>query len=362
MRTIVFLLLILAACYGGAMHQSYSLMVLFFAEILLMLCMWCLSRYLKKHLQIEFPRKGYTGVRKTEIPWEGCAANTGKLPAGRFRLRLYCGYVQEERRHVESFFGVSEDGSGKVCFGVYGQYCGIMEIRIDRFRVYDYLSLFYGTSRISEELKIVVFPSEKPLSIEFSAVEWQDEKGIWGNETAGEEYSHDEIRQLREYGTGDFYRHIHWKQSARTDKIWIKEYEKEGEARGCLLLEIHTGHWADLEIMDRFYRLLHALLLGLTGQMDLVNVCWYEGHGAELSQVDVGDDRQCKDLFFRLYQTDFAGMDFDMARTCLKAFEMRNNSCFRLDSSLCWYRGGQRIHQFSGDNLENEIADRVFVL
>lgn len=209
MRTIVFLLLILAACYGGAMHQSYSLMVLFFTEILLVLCMWCLSRYLKKHLRIEFPRKRFTGARKTEILWEGRVVNTGKLPAGRFRLRLTSGYIQEEKRHVEVLSGVSEDGNGKVCFGVYGQYCGIMEITVERFWIYDYLSLFFGTSQISEELKVAVFPSEKPLSIEFSAVEWRDDREIWGNETVGEEYFHDEIRQLREYGTGDFYRHIH---------------------------------------------------------------------------------------------------------------------------------------------------------
>lgn len=34
----------------------------------------------------------------------------------------------------------------------------------------------------------------------------------------------DEFPQLQEYAQGDSYRYIHWKQSARTDILWVKDY------------------------------------------------------------------------------------------------------------------------------------------
>lgn len=58
-----------------------------------------------------------------------------------------------------------------------------------------------------------------------------------------------EPRGVREYAEGDSERHIHWRSSARTGQLMVKEFETGSVARACLFLQ--TPERADRALLDR---------------------------------------------------------------------------------------------------------------
>lgn len=362
MKRAVFFSFVLFTFYAAAMYRSGSLLFLFLAEVLLTICMWVLSRYLKTCLTVGFTYKSIVGETGMECRCDCHVTNTGKLPVSRFRIWLQMGYQQEMTGKGRRLYGASQCGTDKLSFGLIPPYCGTIRLKFDRIRIYDYLALFFGTRKVFEEMKIAVLPTRQALHIELPAYECDGNSP--GQEKRGGRARdvHDEVRQIHEYREGDFYRHIHWNLSARTDKIWIKEYEKEADSCVILLLEIDLLHWMNPKDMDAFYRLLNSVTLGLLQKMETVRVRWYDGHQAQLAGKDVVDDSTCRDMLLELYKLDFMKLDSRQAKAMLETYALACDSYFKLDSELCWYLNQSRIHQFSGDSLEQEIREKIFAL
>ena len=73
----------------------------------------------------------------------------------------------------------------------------------------------------------------------------------------------EEIRQLREYAAGDPYRLIHWNQTARTDVLWVKEYEPESERSVVIYLDFFRSLSKQDIPLDAFWEILRAFLEGM---------------------------------------------------------------------------------------------------
>ena len=65
-----------------------------------------------------------------------------------------------------------------------------------------------------------------------------------------------EIRQVREYRSGDSLRSVHRNLSARSGNLWIKEYERETEGAARVFLDLSEFSAAGPSERDSFYRLL----------------------------------------------------------------------------------------------------------
>lgn len=87
-------------------------------------------------------------------------------------------------------------------------YCGLAELRLEEFRVYDYLGLGAVKSKMQEMMQIIVFPSEQALDIQMPDAGTYRDSG----ENRVEDYAvseNDEFRQVREYREGDSCRYLH---------------------------------------------------------------------------------------------------------------------------------------------------------
>lgn len=227
MKHFFFLLFILLTWYMAAMYRLHSLMVLAVAELMLLFFLFLLSRYFKRSFQAGFCngkevlRQGEkTGIRI----W---TENRAVFPIGRYRLDFYCGFKKPRQKKIISREG-SIDSRKREVEELYWEFpwCGRFYVSLVQRQVYDYLSLFRARMKDDQETEISVLPSCQPLLLKFSSLD------SWENRGYGEEFSvlqgnSGEVRQLREYGPGDLVRRIHWKQSARTDKILVKEFQRE---------------------------------------------------------------------------------------------------------------------------------------
>lgn len=129
------------------------------------------------------------------------------------------------------------------------QHCGKLVCRPEKGRVYDFLGLFFLPVRCGGEVGVVVMPepralSEKPELERHMAGAWQVKPG------GGFAENH----ELRLYRPGDNLRQVHWKLSAKTGKLVVREAMEPRRGRFLLTMDI-CGSAEDLD--EKFGQLLY---------------------------------------------------------------------------------------------------------
>lgn len=360
MKKIIFFLLMLFTFYWAGMYHSLPLMALCMAELLLFVILLLLPRVLRRQVSVTFPKQNETARANVETVCRVILHNKGKLPVGRVGLRLHVWYAQDSKGIEKKIYGGAAYGESSMEFGLCPAYCGLLQVRIDRLRVYDYLSLFSSAKKTKEDMNVAIFPGEQALRITLSKFGW-DQSGAPEEQTVsrpGDSYN--EIRQIREYRIGDPGRHIHRNLSAKTDQLWVKEYEKDTDLQADILLDLTGLSEASTPEKSAFYQLLSALVLGLLKEMTMVRVHWHVSDGESSVHTNISNEEQCWELLLSLYQADFL-QDEEPAEASEKA-EAFGKSVFRLTTDLSLFAGDTLLHRFSAEKLEQEIQEKGFVI
>lgn len=395
MRKLAFLCSMILTGYMAGVFRSVPLMVLAAAEAILFGAAFCLCHYFRQGMSAEVLRHGEAAEKDV---WFSCrirVKNAGRLPVSCFVVKLRYGYGREQNgkkrkyrkknleargdaehsgRHMDGegekrtetefrtkyINGSCDQGESIVQFEARGQYCGLMTIRLTALRVYDYLTLFSASRRMSQEVEVAVYPQERALHLELSAFgdgadpRLPEQLSFRGGENGGE------IRQLREYQSWDSSRFIHWNLSARTGQLWVKEYEKEADRCIGLFLDLEGMEEKGEAEADAYYELLSALVLGLLGHTASVRVWWQDGVSGNGEEMEISHAEQCRDLLLALYRRKFSE----------SGAEKEGNSSpgnpvpifLKLDLQLRLYRNDLLLYTFSAENLEEEISIGRYVI
>lgn len=294
MMKFVFLALLFFIYYIAGMYESPALTVLFLTQFLLLVSMLPLARYLNRRLSVCFSETFIRAEKDRPYTWRLKADNRGKLPVGRFALRISDG---RKKRRV---YASAAPGESILAFEDTREHCGIFTIRADRLKVYDYLSLFSGKQRLHDEMRVAVFPVRYAMRLEnadsFGSADSHLQSPYRAGSVSGE------IRQIREYRDGDRIRYIHWNQTARTGEPWVKEYEEEQNGQYSLYLERRAGQTP--AAFDAYCTLLDALLSALLAAAGPVRVLWREAQYPGIRDFYVRDGEQCRELLYLLYQAN----------------------------------------------------------
>lgn len=353
MRKLLFLALLFFIYYIAVMYKSAALMVLFLTQILLMVVMLFLSRYLGKHLSLSFSEKTIHAEKGFPFTWRFQIQNDGRLPISKFMVRFY---PDKNRRKKRKLYGSSDCGEQFISYQDSLEHCGVTVFYADRLKVFDYLSLFSAKQNWKDEMRVIVFPLRLEMQIEIELAAVGEEN--WNQNTAllrGDDY--EEIWRIREYQVGDTIRHIHWNQTARTEQIWVKEYGKEIKERTSLFLDLKERQNYSTSDMDAFYTLLYALILGLLRKVSSVQVYWKEGKKTGLSGMEVREESQCQQLLIQLY--DAAESDMNEKSN----FSMEKEEVYavmRLNLELAWFVQEKLVFHFSKEKLIEELTHRDF--
>ena len=360
MKKVAFFLLMLFTFYWAGVYHSLSLMVLCLAELLLFVVLLILPRLLRPRLSIAFPKQNETALAGAETLCCVAVRNKGKLPVSRIRLRLRVWYAQDTKGVEKKLYGGAPCGENILEFSIFPAYCGLLQVRIDRLRAYDYLSLFSSAKRCKEEMLVAVFPDVLALRIQISDFEGERDGTAVEQTVSHPGDTFNEIRQIREYRVGDPGRHIHRNLSARTDKLWIKEYEKDMNQQSDVLLDLKGFSDRTVPEKSAFYRLLSALVLGLLRETPAVRVHWNVPGGENRMSTSIVTEEQCREFLLALYQMDGA-QEGEPTAASEKAEGLGGN-VFRLTADLSLFAGDTLLHRFSAEMLEQEMQEKFFTV
>ena len=357
-RMILFWVFVGVTGYYGAQYRSDMLMTVSAAAAALGVILIGLSVHLNIRTEIRFAQEEEV-VKKQETYRCMCIAkNHSRIPVRRVRVYVQTKTVSGAVNRTAAEKAWRGTGTIRINVSLNFPECGLYLSKIRKKRVWEPFAFFSAAGREKEKMEILVMPGGKALRI--SAAQSAAEN----LQTEAAELSdcfydgQDEIRQMREYRSGDSPRHIHWNLSARTDQLWIKEYETQTETGVLVLLTNEYGKKAAGREADAFYEIAASLIHGLRQAAYVVNVCWYHPAAHAREKMDIRKQGDLETLFRTLYRMEKEMFLGDTEQTQASGWNM---PVVRLDFCRIVYVKEKPALVFSEDGYAEELEQSVLI-
>lgn len=165
---------------------------------------------------------------------------------------------------------------------------------LEKGRVYDYLGLFCFPLRLPALGELLVRPEEQ-LPRELPSLSELMAKAYRAAPAGG----FAEVHDLRDYQPGDSMRDIHWKLSAKTDKLIVREPLEPMRGQAILSFDLAGSR----ETVDRTLGLLQGMSAWLLSQELSHTVCWLNPQTFEQEAAAISASGDLQSLMDRLLRT-----------------------------------------------------------
>ncbi|MCR5120656.1 MAG: DUF58 domain-containing protein [Lachnospiraceae bacterium] len=237
---IITYILCLAVFFLGVLFYRQSLLsVLIILFIVLPPVSICLTGYASRRLRVSFdpPRTSVTpgGIARFSLSVD----NPGFIPLLNVLVELRYENLYYPREDISEIVVPAEIRTKKQ-FSLPFELtkAGMFSVSVRRILVTDFLHLYTKELKSDITVLLPVIPDEQRFedtSFPKAAVESED------SELSPDGELINEIKQLREYRPGDRLKDIHWKQSARSKDLMVKEYETSSDLYFLILPELERS-------------------------------------------------------------------------------------------------------------------------
>lgn len=243
MKNKMFLVAVLATLAFAMFSQSDFPLFLLGFEIALEIALIVWTRTLRRYIDKTMSPPAPQAMREQEIPLEISLANRCSFPVSEVKVEVKC--RDEYSGKVERLRGTAMlDGKDETMlrFILQARHYGLLTVWSEQIQIGDPLGINFAVSRFPKQLwEVAVLPE---------LVEAQDQPTISGmakrpieeGEAAygrGEDPS--SAYELRAYQEGESLRNVHWKVTAKTDELMVKEFGKETEPMSLVFLDLDQG-------------------------------------------------------------------------------------------------------------------------
>lgn len=362
MKKITAVLILAVIWYFAGMFRQPAVMALTICGVLLVLVLSVISIYQKRRLNVEISETQMIGFKNIHKPIRLYAENKSLIPVNRFRVILKTGYANDKkyikRKFNGSALGKNSNADNVSEFYVTAPYCGVINIDLKKIKVYDNLAMFSSSKRVKGQAKLLVFPVPKEMNIVMPFFGSYENTPV--TETISEKTGddHSEIKLIREYRQGDLYRHIHHNYSAKTDSIWVKEYNKENDLIFDLIIDTSSEKPLTQDIYDAVFEIVYSLVTSLVKRDVILNVHWFDNKTGGFAEFTVENEKQSEEMLAALYNTDTECDKFKFG----SLFSKMPPDSMIINSSLEWYFAGKPVYKFSLNNFEKELYSMIFTL
>lgn len=283
--------------------------------VLLMECMYYIMaivyvRIVSRFIQVTLDKGLYSTEKNSEIPILIQVKNKSKWLSVRcgFKIKVVNNFTGEVKKEIINHTvtrGVKETFSESFL----SSDCGEISVYLVEYYVYDWIGCLYLKKKTNDVKKIEILPETHLLMTEIQRTtrEFIADSEVYSDSEKGDDLS--EMYQVREYVEGDPIHDIHWKLSAKTDNLLIKEH---GKPLGCVVLI-----WIDLFRNNTVKRLrgkkhgrknlpVNAIEMAASVSLSLIEqkcvhmVAWYEEKNDRIIRKRVENEENIYELLNRL--------------------------------------------------------------
>lgn len=277
--------------------QSFGILVIIGLLVLLPVASFLLCRYAEKRIEFEILTTGEILDKGQGFPVTLCVTNHSFIPVLDCQLEIYVrnGFMtagQSYHFHIS----VPAGGNEKKVFPVSSKYCGRIEIRIIRARMYDFLHLFLREENVDAVKNVMIFPLGKEQGKIDTSVYISGEDEVEESQTKGSDFS--EVSEIREYIPGDNLKDIHWKLSAKKEELMVKEHVSLSSKQYKIFVELLDGNMEKLDgILERAFSAGKQLLLKGQG----FSYCWWSKRAGCMKEKNILSEEDLMECFQEIY-------------------------------------------------------------
>ena len=160
--------------------------------------------------------------------------------------------------------------------------------------------MFRRKAVTDSHMNIAVLPyiEDGSIYMEYAASVAEASQDLYVNRSGN---SVDDIRQIREYQTGDSYRHIHWNLSAKTGSLLVKEFSQETDIEVNVFAKVFIDDLYDYKKMGDFYDKLANETMWLINDKSIINLLWYDYEYDTFIKHRVNNRKDCEDVLYALF-------------------------------------------------------------
>ena len=240
------------------------------------------------------------GEKNEPLEVEICVENSLRITSVRLDICMSARNNFADKNNRKRLSAMIDSGKKKtVRYVVQPSYCGNMEICMEYVKIYDLSGIFYKKISISQKRYIGIMPrfSLMPLEVTRRTREFITDSDEHSIEKSGDDPS--EIYQIREYRDRDSVHNIHWKLSAKEDRLMVKEHALP---LGCAVLM-----WVDFStrdrtgsVCDKIIEQAASLSLSLIQEKCIHMAAWFEEKNQRVVKRKIDSEEEVYALVWRL--------------------------------------------------------------
>lgn len=242
---------------------------------------------------------------------------------------------------------------------------GNYEISIRKVRIYDISGLFYLPGKSSETASVVVLPDIYPVGVRPSEAvrNFVGDAEVYDTVRGGDDAS--ETLKLRAFKEGDKLKNIHWKLSAKTGELVVRESSMPRACSTVLLLDgrVAAKGAGRVKRMDAYIRAVASLSFSMMDMECPHYVAWYSSRFQDVVRMRVADEESFYELLVYLLQ-DFTGADkMDVSERYQEKYGaevLLHRLLLRQDLGI--YEKDLLLAQLDAGDLEGSLAETELIL
>lgn len=293
-KKIFYILLVLLTFFCVLVNGSGFSWFLLFFEILFAISMilWVhfAAKKIKAELEMDQPFIFRGDTQKAVLT----VHNPMFFPVPDIQVRMVLSDPVAEGQESQRMIHVAAGGRGKDRwrFQIQPVHCGIVKVQIRELRVYDYLGIFYA--RLSSSLlrgAFAVLPQIHPFVLEKEPKGGAEQGEQRESVLARVGSDSQEIFDTRAYQWGDTMKNIHWKLSAKSEQLMVKEFSMPVDSRVPVFLDnrVKDLNGFTPEDKDKFLELAAALGNYFVENHVAFEFCWIAEQHMEKYMVEESD-------------------------------------------------------------------------
>lgn len=255
-------------------------------------------------------------------------------------------------------------GRGKKCtFHLTLKQAGNYEISIREVWVYDLTGMFYLSRRSKERAEVQVLPFLFPVSVRLteSVRNFIGDATVYDSLRSGDDAS--ETFKLREFQDGDKLKDIHWKLTAKENKLIVRENSLPMACSTVLLLEGGKAVKGRNKPLDAYLQAAVGLSFSMMDKECPHYVAWHSRRFSEIKRIRVDSEESFYEFLLYMLK-DF---DIDETGSSLEEYQEKYSNevlvhYLVLKQDLVLYEKETPLKALDGTNLEKSLGEMELIL
>lgn len=186
--------------------------------------------------------------------------------------------------------------------------CGCYQVRLTHVQFFDYLHFFTFSKPLSIKKEIIIYPKTTD-NMEFDSASFGEGFDEFEEMNARGLVSSN-VTDVREYIPGDRLQKIHWKLSAKIDKLMVKENEQTSSKQFTILVELFLPNPSSL-LLEQSLTDAYSMAQALIAAGEVFFFCYYSIHEEDFIKHLIHNKNELESALLEcFYQTPYTEEDF----------------------------------------------------